>query len=48
MFWLAYFGEQRRHRRARGSETDVVEEIEDDVRLAERREPMIEHPSSAG
>ena len=39
--------QQRRHRRARRSEADVVEEIENDVRLAERREPMIEHPTSA-
>src|SRR6185312_4246089 len=40
--------QQSRNRRARGAKADVVEEIEDDVRLAERREPVIEHQSSAG
>ena len=40
--------QQRRHGRARGAKADVVEEIEDDVRLAERREPVIEHRASAG
>ena len=39
--------QQRRHGGARGAKADVVEEIEDDVRLAERREPVIEHLASA-
>ena len=38
--------EERGHRRARGPEADVVEQIENDVSLAERREPVIEHRSS--
>src|SRR4051794_12366562 len=36
------------HRRARGAKADVVEEIENDVGLAERGEPVIEHRTSAG
>jgi hypothetical protein len=35
--------QERRDRGARGAKADVVEKIEDDVLLAERREPMIEH-----
>src|SRR4051794_27415443 len=35
-------------RRTRGAKADVVEEIENDVSLAQRREPVIEHQTSAG
>ena len=38
---------ERRHRSSSGTEADVVEEIKDDVRAAERSEPMIEHEASA-
>src|SRR4051812_45651849 len=40
--------QQGGHRRARGAKADVVEEIENDVGLAERGEPVIEHRASAG
>src|SRR6476661_9437766 len=39
--------QQRRDRGPGGAKADVVEKVENDVRLAERREPVIEHRASA-
>ena len=47
--WTQHKGQQQRGDRGAGcAEADVVEEIENDVLLAKRGEPVIEHQSSTG